>query len=325
MIRMTGPRKAYTLLTVAAVGVAVLAWRTGVDNANALVGLAGVFAASALGLLSLFSAIDPRHSRAAADATALPPGTTPPAIDAPAGAAATPSAPGPRRRWHRWRLPAGIAALLLVTVGTVAVLSWPTDRTPDARSASPTTSADASSADPTAPPTPVGPTPTADPSGATPATTPATPEPSPDGPTSGPGPTPTGRPTPTKGPVGPDWVPPADAPHWKLLADDSVYFLPKPRLARGTGAGTLIFQAKDHQLALYNWTDDPDDLSYEGCRNPKAQRYSSIDLEQVDRTPVTYCQPDPGEPTVVNYVRIDHNRYGSTPASVDVTVWSVRS
>ncbi|MEU1754622.1 hypothetical protein ABZ436_18400 [Micromonospora matsumotoense] len=317
---MTGPRKAYTSLAVAALGVAVLAWRMGVDKANALVGLAGVFAASALGLLSLFSAIDPRLSRAATDDAALPAGSTPPAIDAPAGADATPSASGLRRRWRRWRLPAGIAALLLVIVGTVAVLSWPTDRTPHSRGASPTTSVDAASADPAVTSTPVGSAPTTDPSGATP-TTPATP----DGPTTGPEPTRTVGPTPTRGPVGPDWVPPADAPHWKLLADDSVYFLPKPRLARGTGAGTLIFQAKDHQLALYNWTDDPDDLSYEGCRNPKAQRYSSIDLEQVDRTPVTYCQPDPGEPTVVNYVRIDHNRYGSTPASVDVTVWSVRS
>ncbi|WP_432901070.1 hypothetical protein ACQP1S_29365 [Micromonospora matsumotoense] len=317
---MTGPRKVYTLLTVAAVGVAVLAWRTGVDNANALVGLAGVFAASALGLLSLFSAIDPRHSRAATDAAALPAGTTPPAIDAPAGAAATPPAPGPRRRWHRWRLPAGIATLLLMTVGTVAVLSWPTDRKSDAQNVSPTptTSVDAAPTDPTDAPTSVGPTPTASPDGPPPTSVPV-------GPTPAPAPTPTVGPTPTKGPIGPDWVPPTDAPHWKLLADDSVYFLPKPRLARGTGAGTLIFQAKDHQLALYHWTDDPDDLSYEGCRNPKAQRYSSIDLELVDRTPVTYCQPDPGDPTVVNYVRIDHNRYGSTPASVDVTVWSVRS
>ncbi|MEU1607358.1 hypothetical protein [Micromonospora matsumotoense] len=322
---MTGPRKAYTLLAVAALGVAVLAWRMGLDKANALVGLAGVFAASALGLLSLFSAIDPGLSRAATDAAALPPGSTPPTIDAPAGADATPSAPGLRRRWQRWRLPAGIAVLLLVIAGAVAVFSWPTDRTPDARSASPTTSIDATSTESTGTSTPVGPTPTVDPSGATPATTPATPDPGPDGPTAGPGPTPTARPTPTPRPVGPDWVPPADAPHWKLLADDSVYFLPKPRLAKGTGAGTLIFQAKDHQLALYHWTDDPDDLSYEGCRNPKAQRYSSIDLEQVDGTPVTYCQPDPGDPTVVNYVRIDHNRYGSTPASVDVTVWSVRA
>ncbi|MFE7869942.1 hypothetical protein ACFUYE_06295, partial [Micromonospora humida] len=73
---MTGPRKAYTLLAVAAIGVAVLAWRIGVDKANALVGLAGVFAASALGLLSLFSAIDPRLSRAAADAAARPSGAT---------------------------------------------------------------------------------------------------------------------------------------------------------------------------------------------------------------------------------------------------------
>ncbi|MBO4162174.1 hypothetical protein [Micromonospora antibiotica] len=322
---MTGPRKAYTLLTVAAIGVAVLAWRIGVDKANALVGLAGVFAASALGLLSLFSAIDPRLSRAAADAAALPPGSTPPASDAPTGADATPSAPGSRRRWRRWRLPAGIAALLLVIVGTVAVLSWPTDRTPDARSASPTTSVDASSADPSVTATPVGTTPTVDPSGATPTTTPAIPTPGPDGPTAGPGPTPTARPTPTPGPVGPDWVPPKDAPHWKLLDGDSVYFLPRPRLAKGTGAGTLIFQGKDHQLALYNWTDDPTDLSYEGCRNPKAQRYSSVDLEQLEPTPVTYCQPDPGDPTVVNYVRIDHNRYQAQPASVDVTVWSVRS
>ncbi|MEV5447701.1 hypothetical protein AB0N23_35075 [Streptomyces sp. NPDC052644] len=33
----------------------------------------------------------------------------------------------------------------------------------------------------------------------------------------------------------------------------------------------------------------------------------------------------PGDPTVVNYVRIDRNRYQASPASVDVTVWSVRS
>ncbi|WKU02717.1 hypothetical protein [Micromonospora sp. HUAS LYJ1] len=319
---MTGPRKAYTLLTVAAIGVAVLAWRMGVDKANAVVGLAGVFAASALGLLSLFSAIDPRLSRAATDAAALPPGSTPAAPDAPAGSTAPPAGPGPRRRW--W-LPAGIAALLLVIVGTVAVLSWPTDRTPDARGASPATSVDAASAGPTGAATPGGSTPTVDPSGATPTATPATPDPGPDGPTTGPAPTPTPGPTPTRGPVGPDWVPPAGAPHWTLLAEDSVYFLPRPRVARGTGAGTLIFQAQHHQLALYDWTDDPTDLSYEGCRNPKAQRYPSIDLEQLEPTPVTYCQPDPGDPTVVNYVRIDHNRYLGTPASVDVTVWSVRS
>ncbi|MEU7618594.1 hypothetical protein AB0B27_21210 [Micromonospora rifamycinica] len=317
---MTGPRKAYTLLAVAALGVAVLAWRMGVDKANALVGLAGVFAASALGLLSLFSAIDPRLSRAAASA-ALPAGATPAAPDAPA--AATGSAPPPRRRWQRWWLPAGIAVLLLVIVGTVALLSWPTDRTPDARDASPTTSVDAASAGPGVTSTPAGATPSTDPSGATPATTPATPDPGPDGPTPGPGPTPTVGPTPTRGPAGPDWVPPAGAPHWTLHADDSVYFLPKPRVARGTGAGTLIFQAQQHQLALYDWTDDPTDLSYQGCRNPKAQRYPSIDLEQLEPTPVTYCQPDPGDPTVVNYVRIDHNRYQATPASVDVTVWSV--
>ncbi|MFJ8688532.1 hypothetical protein [Micromonospora wenchangensis] len=315
---MTGPRKAYTLLAVAALGVAVLAWRIGVDKANALVGLAGVFAASALGLLSLFSAIDPRLSRAAADAAALPAGATPTAPDAPAPAAGTGSGPGLRRRWRRWRLPAGIAALLLVIVGTVAVLSWPTDRTPDARDVSPTTSVDAASAAPGVPSTPVGPTPTAGPSGATPTTTPATPEPGPDGSTTGPPPTPTAT-------RGPDWVPPVGAPHWTLHAEDSVYFLPKPRVARGTGAGTLIFQAQHHQLALYDWTDDPTDLSYEGCRNPKAQRYPSIDLEQLEPTPVTYCQPDPGDPTVVNYVRIDHNRYQASPASVDVTVWSVRS
>ncbi|OWV09858.1 hypothetical protein B5D80_08420 [Micromonospora wenchangensis] len=303
---------------MAAIGVAVLAWRIGVDKANALVGLAGVFAASALGLLSLFSAIDPRLSRAAADAAALPPGSTPAASDAPAPAAGTGSGPGLRRRWRRWRLPAGIAALLLVIVGTVTVLSWPTDRTPDARGTSPTASVDAASADPGVTSTPVGPTPTTGPSGATPTTTPATPEPGPDGSTTGPPPTP----TPTRGP---DWVPPAGAPHWTLHADDSVYFLPKPRVARGTGAGTLIFQAQHHQLALYDWTDDPTDLSYEGCRNPKAQRYASIDLEQLEPTPVTYCQPDPGDPTVVNYVRIDRNRYQASPASVDVTVWSVRS
>ncbi|WP_194821366.1 hypothetical protein [Micromonospora sp. S-DT3-3-22] len=210
-------------------------------------------------------------------------------------------------------------------VGTVAVLSWPTDRTPDAQGASPTTSVDAASGGPTGTSTPVGSTPTVGPSGATPTTTPATPDPGPDGPTAGPAPTPTPGPTPTRGPVGPDWVPPAGAPHWTLLAEDSVYFLPRPRVARGTGAGTLIFQAQHHQLALYNWTDDPTDLSYEGCRNPKAQRYPSIDLEQLEPTPVTYCQPDPGDPTVVNYVRIDRNRYQATPASVDVTVWSVRS
>ncbi|MGV9977556.1 hypothetical protein ACWDUH_07735 [Micromonospora wenchangensis] len=322
---MTGPRKAYTLLAVAALGVAVLAWRIGVDKANALVGLAGVFAASALGLLSLFSAIDPRLSRAAADAAARPAGATPTAPDAPAPAAGTGSGPGLRRRWRRWRLPAGIAALLLVIVGTVTVLSWPTDRTPDARGTSPAASVDAASTGPTVTSTPAGPTPSADPSGATPATTPATPDPGPDGPTAGPGPTPTARPTPAPGPVGRDWVPPKDAPHWKLLDGDSVYFLPKPRVARGTGAGTLIFQAQHHQLALYDWTDDPTDLSYEGCRNPKAQRYASIDLEQLEPTPVTYCQPDPGDPTVVNYVRIDRNRYQASPASVDVTVWSVRS
>ncbi|WP_422754370.1 hypothetical protein [Micromonospora sp. WMMD708] len=321
---MTGPRKAYTLLAVAAVGVAVLAWRIGVDKANALVGLAGVFAASALGLLSLFSAIDPRLSRAAVDAAALPAGATPATPDAPAGATATGSGPGLRRGWRRWRLPAGIAALLLVIVGTVAVLSWPTDRTPDARGTSPTASADATSADPTVTSTPVGPTPTAGPSGATPTTTPATPDPGPDGPTTGPAPTSPTRPTPTE-PEGRDWVPPPGAPRWTLHDDDSVYFLPEPRVARGTGAGTLIFQAQHHQLALYDWTDDPTDLSYEGCRNPKAQRYASIDLEQLEPTPVTYCQPDPGDPTVVNYVRIDRNRWQATPASVDVTVWSVRS
>ncbi|MFY1625326.1 hypothetical protein ACN268_19305 [Micromonospora sp. WMMD735] len=322
---MTGPRKAYTLLAVAAIGVAVLAWRIGVDKANALVGLAGVFAASALGLLSLFSAIDPRLSRAAADAAALPAGATPAAPDAPAPVAGTGPGPGLRRRWRRWRLPAGIAALLLVIVGTVTVLSWPTDRTPDARGTSPTASVDAASADPGVTSTPLGPTPTTGPSGATPTTTPATPAPGPDGPTTGPAPTTAPGPTPTRGPAGPDWVPPAGAPHWTLHADDSVYFLPRPRVARGTGAGTLIFQAQHHQLALYDWTDDPTDLSYEGCRNPKAQRYPSIDLEQLEPTPVTYCQPDPGDPTVVNYVRIDHNRYQATPASVDVTVWSVRS
>ncbi|WP_431925418.1 hypothetical protein [Micromonospora wenchangensis] len=323
---MTGPRKAYTLLAVAALGVAVLAWRIGVDKANALVGLAGVFAASALGLLSLFSAIDPRLSRSATDAAALPPGSTPAASDAPtgAGAATTPPGPGPRRHWRRWWLPAGIATLLLVIVGTVAVLSWPTDRTPDARGTSPTASVAAASAGPGVTSTPAGPTPTAGPSGATPTTTPATPDPGPDGPTTGPAPTSPVRPTPTET-GGPDWVPPPGAPHWTLHADDSVYFLPKPRVARGTGAGTLIFQAQHHQLALYDWTDDPTDLSYEGCRNPKAQRYASIDLEQLEPTPVTYCQPDPGDPTVVNYVRIDRNRYQASPASVDVTVWSVRS
>ncbi|MFI9641623.1 hypothetical protein ACIG87_16415 [Micromonospora sp. NPDC051925] len=312
---MTGPRKVYALLTVAALGVALLAWQAGVENANAVVGLAGTFVSAAAGLWTLFEAL--RRGRPTPPDGATPPdGTTPPdGADQPEGS-------GPRRSGHRRWLPAGIAVLLLVVVGTVAALSWPTDHEPDARGASPspTAATDASPASPTAEPdpTPVGPTPTATPVGPTPTRTPVEPTPTAD-------PTPTVRPTPTPGPPGPDWVPPSDAPRWTLFAEDSVYFLPKPRLAKGTGAGTLIFQEKDHQLALYNWTDDPNDLSYAGCRNPKAQRYSSIDLELVDRTPVTYCQPDPGDPTVVNYVRIDHNRYQAKPASVEVTVWSVRS
>ncbi|MEU8263208.1 hypothetical protein AB0C02_21575 [Micromonospora sp. NPDC048999] len=128
--------------------------------------------------------------------------------------------------------------------------------------------------------------------------------------------------SPSPSPTDPPWIPPADAPRWTLRANDSIAFRPEPALTRNGGTG-LIFQPEQHQLAWYQWTDDPKDLSYAGCRSARATRWDAIDLKLVGRKPRTYCQPDPADPTVVNYVRILGNRYDGHPPSVDVQVWSV--
>ncbi|MFC8615781.1 hypothetical protein ACFT9M_05080 [Micromonospora purpureochromogenes] len=330
---MTGQRRVFTLLGLAGLGVALLAWGIGVKSTNDLVGLVGACISAAVGVLSLVEAArrgpgrdasragDPvagdaagRIGGPATDGRRAGPGSddgrSGGRVDGPesggegTGRTGSPGAPsGPaRRRPSRRLLAAGIAVLLLVVAGTTLAHAI-TDRRSDADATSPSATSPGAT-------TPAATTPAA--------TTSASADPSttgePDPPTSA---------APTPGPTGPDWVPPPDAPRWTLRGEDAVSFVPALRLDRGTGAGTLIFQARLKQLAWYHWTDDPKDLSYAGCRNPRASRPDSINLNLVRKTPVTYCQPDPGDPTVVNYLQILHNRFRATPPSVELRVWSV--
>ncbi|MEU5789300.1 hypothetical protein ABZ754_16425 [Micromonospora purpureochromogenes] len=326
---MTGQRRVFTLLGLAGLGVALLAWGIGVKSTNDLVGLVGACISAAVGVLSLVEAAR-RGPGADASRTGDAAGRIGPGTDGRSAAPGSPGGPatdgrgggqvdrpesggegtgrpfrpgapsGPaRRRPYRRLLAAGIAVLLLVVTGT-ALAHAITDR----RSEADATGAGTTSPGATTPAATTTPSASADPS--------TTGEPDP--PTSA---------APTPGPTGPDWVPPPDAPRWTLRGEDAVSFVPALRLDRGTGAGTLIFQARLEQLAWYHWTDDPKDLSYAGCRNPRASRPDSINLNLVRKTPVTYCQPDPGDPTVVNYLQILHNRFRATPPSVEVRVWSV--
>ncbi|MEH1055736.1 hypothetical protein V6U89_11055 [Micromonospora sp. CPCC 206171] len=329
---MTGQRKVFTLLGLAGLGVALLAWGIGVKSTNDLVGLVGACISAAVGVLSLVEATrrgpgaDASRTGDATGRTGGPatggrsagpgfpggPATDGRADDAESGGEGTGRAGGPggpgapsgpaRRRPYRRLLAAGIGVLLLVVVGTTLAHA-----VSDRRSAADATSRGTSSPGAT---TPAAPTPAATTSASVDPSTTGEPHP----PTSA---------APTPGPIGPDWVPPPDAPRWTLRGEDAVSFVPALRLDRGTGAGTLIFQARLEQLAWYHWTDDPKDLSYVGCRNPRASRPDSINLNLVRKTPVTYCQPDPGDPTVVNYLQILHNRFRATPPSVEVRVWSV--
>ncbi|WP_446211649.1 hypothetical protein [Micromonospora sp. IBSANI012] len=264
---MTGQRRVFTLLGLAGLGVALLAWGIGVKSTNDLVGLVGACISAAVGVLSLVEAArrgpGADSSRAgdvvagdaagriggpATDGRSAGPGAdggpaTGGPVDGPesggegTGRTGGPGAPsGPaRRRPSRRLLAAGIAVLLLVVAGTTLAYAI-TDRRSEADATSPSAT------------TPAATSPAA--------TTPASADPSttgkPDPPTSA---------APTPGPTGPDWVPPPDAPRWTLRGEDAVSFVPALRLDRGTGAGTLIFQARLEQLAWYHWTDDPKDLT----------------------------------------------------------------
>lgn len=317
--------------------IALTVWLLGFDGAANAIGLLTAALGMGSALLGwLVPNADPRGPQPAVDGVRTTGDADPVGTDSARRAVPRPAAPpDPPRptsaaRARRWAFvaAASLAPVLLVAGVSVVLL---VERWDDGRSARPGAALDGT-ASPEPVPGATGVTPSGVASGsAAPAAsgTPGTADPTGQitpivDPPPPPSPTRKSRGTTTPRPensvrVGQPWDPPAGTPEWTLYDTDGVHFLPRPTYLARVGATDLTFQLNMHQINWYQWTDS-DDLSYQGCRNPAADRWDGLKLD-LFAAPRTYCRQEPDDPSKVSYVQFTAKDMNADPPYVKVRVW----